>query len=131
MRRPGRHPMQDARAYPLHVQAGQTVGPEYERDRATVMRLVLHEVPDHPTPGGGPVGPTLRNRDGDVVRRPTIEAFRDHAPGHMKGVDDLGCRPRSVLVILPSRVLQRRPGTVVLATRNRSRMAGSPSPSAS
>ena len=41
-----------------HVQAGQTVGPENERDRASVVRLVLNEMPHHPPARREAVGGT-------------------------------------------------------------------------
>ena len=43
-----------------------------------------------------------RELDGEVVRRPALEAVVDHRPGQLESVDDLR-PPRVVLVVLPPR----------------------------
>ena len=104
---------------------GSPLIPEDHRDGAAVVRFVLHQVPEHPPARGGPVGPTLRDLGGDVVRRPALEASRDEAPGQMECIHDLGGRPGWVSSSSHPATSRGRSGTVVLATRNMSRMAGS------
>jgi len=106
------------------------VAPEDERHLATVVEVVLDQVPDHPLSGE-----RLRARaalagelDGEVVRRPTLEALIDHRPGQVERLDDLLRPPRMVLIVLPPRVLERQVGNRRAVTRNMSRVAGSPSP---
>src|SRR6185436_8755028 len=94
------------------VETGETVAAEDQRDLASVVEVVLDQVPHDPLPGEHlrPRTSSPGELDGQIVRRPTPEAVLDHRPRPLETLDDLGGPPWVVLVVLPGGVLDRQAG---------------------
>src|SRR3954465_15972385 len=93
------------------LERGEPVLAEDHGDLRAVLKLVLNEMPDHPSALHSRVTPGFRRQDDlEVICRPAPEALFDQLPGPLECDHELSGRPGTVLVVLPAGIAERQSG---------------------
>jgi hypothetical protein len=90
----------------LQLRCGQAVHAEREKQLATVMQVVLDQVPEDPLACQRAVDGMLDDAL-QVGRRPVVQAVRDHRPGRIKPAHQLRRAALRLAVVIPGQVCQQ------------------------
>src|SRR3954454_13143673 len=93
------------------LERGEPVLAEDHGDLRAVLKLVLNEMPDHPSALHRRVTAGFRRQDElEVICRPAPEALFDQLPGPLECEHELSGSPGTVLVVLPAGIAERQSG---------------------